>query len=192
MENNNKFKQFLLTQFSRKTVKILVWVVIVVFLILIIVNFFLGIYSRNLKATANEKLTQSFENIYNDDVFGGETPEETLRLFLEAMEESDLVLASQYFVTGNIQNQIYAYLRKIQKNGTLKNTQVQWEAALENGEGLDDGLNRYAISYKVKVSKDSFLTDYTNGRQFKIKKGEYTNIIYFVKNKSNIWKILSI
>ncbi|MBI3459226.1 hypothetical protein HY061_03130 [Candidatus Azambacteria bacterium] len=192
MKNYNKFKQFLDNQFFKKMIRIPVLVLVTAVLILIIFNFFLRKYAGNLKGNAEQGLTKSFEDIYNDDVFGGSIPEETLGLFLDALQKDDLTLASQYFVTGNIQNQIYAYLRKISGNGTIKSTAEQWSQALKNGKGLNDGINRYVITYQVKILKASTLMDYTNGRQFKLGKGKYTNIIYFIRNKSNIWKILSI
>ncbi|KKW35793.1 hypothetical protein A2852_01650 [Candidatus Adlerbacteria bacterium RIFCSPHIGHO2_01_FULL_54_23] len=40
----------------------------------------------------------NLEAAYRADAYGGATPEETLRLFVEALEKEDFVLASKYFV----------------------------------------------------------------------------------------------
>lgn len=38
------------------------------------------------------------ENAYKNDSYGGSTPEETLKLFIEALQKGDIDLASKYFV----------------------------------------------------------------------------------------------
>jgi hypothetical protein len=45
-----------------------------------------------------EKKAADLKAAYQADTYGGATPEETLRLFVEALEKKDYVLASRYFV----------------------------------------------------------------------------------------------
>lgn len=50
---------------------------------------------------AAEAESAALEAQYRADNYGGTTPEETLRLFIEALERKDYVLASKYFVVEN-------------------------------------------------------------------------------------------
>ena len=58
--------------------------------------------ARKSRADA-EKVTEFFNNLQaaeerqRQDVYGGNTPEETLQLFITALEKDDLELASKYF-----------------------------------------------------------------------------------------------
>ena len=45
-----------------------------------------------------QKQSAELEEAYRNDPYGGETPEETLRLYVEALESKDYDLASKYFV----------------------------------------------------------------------------------------------
>lgn len=44
------------------------------------------------------KYYQDMEARYRADTYGGETPEETLQLFIDALKKGDIELASKYFV----------------------------------------------------------------------------------------------
>lgn len=44
---------------------------------------------------------KALEARYRADTYGGDTPEETLRLFVEALEAKDYELAAKYFVPEN-------------------------------------------------------------------------------------------
>ena len=52
-----------------------------------------------------QKLIADNEAANKADTYGGATPEETLRLFVEALEKRDYVLASKYFVAEEWKNQ---------------------------------------------------------------------------------------
>lgn len=51
------------------------------------------------RATAEyREYIEDLKEQYKHDTYGGETPEETLALFIEALENGDVELASKYFV----------------------------------------------------------------------------------------------
>lgn len=51
---------------------------------------------------------QQVEDAYRNDTYGGATPEETLRLFVEALKKEDIELASKYFaLDDNERNDTY-------------------------------------------------------------------------------------
>lgn len=45
-----------------------------------------------------DRMQKEYEAAQMADTYGGETPQETLRMFIEAMEKEDYELASKYFV----------------------------------------------------------------------------------------------
>lgn len=45
-----------------------------------------------------EKDLEALEKKYAEDTYGGETPEETLRLFIDALKKGDTDLAAKYFI----------------------------------------------------------------------------------------------
>src|SRR3989338_5349037 len=53
---------------------------------------------RNSEEYKIERDLQKLEKQYAEDPYGGDTPEETLRLFIEALKAGDTDLASKYFV----------------------------------------------------------------------------------------------
>lgn len=61
---------------------------------------------------------KNLEKRYAEDPYGGETPEETLRLFIEALKSGDTDLAAKYFVLDK-QDQWREDLAKIQEKNLL-------------------------------------------------------------------------
>lgn len=51
-----------------------------------------------------EKIMGEWERQYREDTYGGETPEETLRLFIEALQKGDTDLAAKYFPPDEYEN----------------------------------------------------------------------------------------
>ncbi len=67
-----------------------------------------------------EKYLNELEQKYRDDTYGGNTPEETLQLFIDALKNNDINLASKYFVVDK-QEEWKEKLEKIKNNGLLQN-----------------------------------------------------------------------
>lgn len=56
-------------------------------------------YFRGEKSTVTDlERIYTDEKLWREDTYGGETPEETLRLFIEALKAEDIDLAAKYFV----------------------------------------------------------------------------------------------
>lgn len=60
-------------------------------------------YARGLAAQMFKYQSDRLEEQYKNDTYGGDTPEETLRLFVEAIEKKDYELAAKYYLP-EIQN----------------------------------------------------------------------------------------
>lgn len=62
-----------------------------------------------------EKLMEAYKN----DTYGGATPEETLRLFIDALKAGDTDLAAKYFVVEEQENQT-KYLRDVKDKNLIE------------------------------------------------------------------------
>lgn len=65
-----------------------------------------------------EQLVKGLEKQYAEDTYGGDTPEETLRLFIDALKKGDTDLAAKYFVLDK-QGEWKKELAKIKEGGLL-------------------------------------------------------------------------
>ena len=108
------------------------------FLIVLILSFCLGfiifgfskiqtfVFKKQIKMREEsiQKQTQNLEESYKNDIYGAETPEKTYRLFLEALKNKDIDLASKYFILEK-QEEYKKLLIQIDKNG-------QWEEMMHD------------------------------------------------------------
>ncbi|MBL7045183.1 MAG: hypothetical protein ISR98_01105 [Parcubacteria group bacterium] len=67
-----------------------------------------------------EREMASLQEQYANDTYGGDTPEETLELFIQALEDGNVELASKYFVVEK-QTDWLDLLKKIKSEGLLNN-----------------------------------------------------------------------
>lgn len=58
-------------------------------------NYHIGQNSQESKA---EKYLKDLKRAYDEDTYGGQTPEETLALFISALKKGDIDLAAKYFI----------------------------------------------------------------------------------------------
>ncbi|MBU4338041.1 DUF4878 domain-containing protein [Patescibacteria group bacterium] len=106
-----------------------------------------------------------------NDKIGGDTPEETVDLFIEALKKGDYDLASKYFV--------------IDDQEKWKKTFTEMKDA-GRGQGLIDELeNAKKIWRTEKESEYKFVIKYNTGTG----EEEITNFIVLKKNLNDKWKI---
>ncbi len=135
-----------------------------------------GKNSENILAYTYWKVTQQqqaeLEDAYKKDTYGGATPEETLKLFVQALEKKDYELASKYFVV-----------------------EKQQEAVKENEKGEAGGANSYFIdAYQLGSKKFMKFSDNRTYEARITPPGEATGfIVEFKLNEfTNKWKILEL
>lgn len=105
---------------------------------------------------------------YANDTYGGETPEETLSLFIKALEAGDVELASKYAILDN-QQHLLEELKISKKNGFLD----------EYIDILTDSTKRK--SYNKDLNYYEFRSEY---------KGENIFVAKLILNtQTNKWKI---
>lgn len=116
---------------------------------------------------------QSYKDALRNDTYGGKTPEETLALFIDALEKEDVDLASKYFLIDEklSREKWIAFLSKIKENGNLIK--------------FADDLKKY--DEKSKSFDPYYLFIYKN------EDGSIALQITLQLNKeSNVWKIESL
>lgn len=80
-----------------------------------------GIQSYRYRTNPEYQVLKEIENLkkqYVEDPYGGDTPEETLRLFIDALKSGDTELAAKYFIL-NKQQEWREDLAKIKEKGLL-------------------------------------------------------------------------
>lgn len=119
-----------------------------------------------------EKWMNEYLKPYKEDFTGGETPEETVDLFIVALKEGNYELASKYFVVEK-QDRQYKDLVVIKEVG-------------KGQELIDELENAKKIWHKENLSEKNIEFWYN------VKEGDSSRDIGLSKNINNKWKIDSI
>ena len=122
---------------------------------------------------------KTYEDAMRQDTYGGKTPEETLRMFIDALKKGDIDLASKYFMLDtNEKSPNYLTRREVEK--------ILWEKQKE-GE-----IERIKTLVEGAISNPE-TPMYEGDFGFSIKEnGEVISSINMRLNKfSNVWKIES-
>ena len=80
---------------------------------------------------------KKLEKEYAEDTYGGDTPEETLRLFIDALKKGDTDLAAKYFVL-DVQPEWREGLAKIKEKGLLEEMVKDLEKLEKTKENPDE------------------------------------------------------
>jgi len=166
--------------------------------ILAIIAGFVGWFLLNLgpvlqyfnEKYADYKVRQMIEKMqepYKNDTIGGVIPEETFDMFIAALKDDDIELASKYFVIKR-QNNWLKTLREYRNNRLLSDFILELEDKKntwkKNASGNSNIIEFYST---VTLEEDGFI-EY-KGEKFPIEGGDYTNTTRFEKYPSGIWKI---
>lgn len=103
-------------------------------------NFFNPEYQQEQEAMRRLK---AIEQEYQNDTYGGDTPEETLRLFIDALKKGDTDLAARYFVLDK-QEELTNNLRII-KEKNLSSEMMKYLENLKNPYTIGQGDNAQFI-----------------------------------------------
>ncbi len=129
-------------------------VLIVVFWFVYLV-FFGPDATRDFEAQKNYnqamKAISAYEEAMRNDTYGGKTPQETLNLFIDALEKEDVELASKYFILrsdGSFDPQWLEGLRRVKEETGLK----EFTNALISSQ--PDPKARISEEYYVFISYD--------------------------------------
>ncbi|MBI2047684.1 MAG: hypothetical protein HYT27_00950 [Parcubacteria group bacterium] len=119
-------------------------------------------------------LIKYFEDIqeeYNNDTYGGAAPEETLQLFISALEAEDIELASKYFLPDEREKTIELLKNEFDVNNNFDHM-VTGLNKLKRTTGNHD-QNKEA--FFIIIGPDNIVA----------------NQVVFTRNQNNVWKITS-
>lgn len=144
-------------------------------------NFYYLSYKFNPVRLSNERAIK--------DIHGGKTPEETYELFVSALKQENIELASKYFVLGK-QDEKLEEFEKIKEKGEL---QKYIEDLPEGGEmreikGFNNDVKEF--QYRAFREKDIRIIDKLTKKEEILKTGWYSTFMSFHFNSTtHIWKI---
>ncbi|MDP3726134.1 MAG: hypothetical protein Q8R36_02965 [bacterium] len=137
---------------------------------IIVVGVAVWVWGMYLNPEVREKrvLLDYFANLeeeYRSDTYGGATPEETLALFITALEAGDIELASKYFLPDD-REEIKSYFQTIRE-------QNEWEKVLNDARNL-----------KLTTARDeeAFYTIANTNNVVEVQ-------VILKKNPNGVWKI---
>lgn len=140
---------------------------------------------RNSPEYAQKLEYQKLVEAYKNDTYGGDTPEETLQLFIDALKAGDTELAAKYFVLDErekMREDLLA-LSEIQIQNIISDISV----AKRDDTNAENG--KVVFKYNKKVQSGFIEVD---GKKIDIPSGDYLQTIILTKNINNKWKILEL
>ena len=123
-----------------------------------------------------EELSAKLKQMYKNDKYGGDTPQETLDLFIDALKKGDVDLASKYFVPE-------------------KQEQMKYEIGVAKEKGfIQDFLDDFS-----RIDSGMYYEDDDTKFQFVVlgKEGKWKGVVEFtydfiLNQETNKWKILDL
>lgn len=112
--------------------------------------------------------TEGMRKAYAEDTYGGDTPEETLKLFVDALKAGDVELASKYYIPEK-QKEVYEQLTKSKE--------------IQNLSKYSDHVSNF-IGGKTTTATDVYFIFYTN----EIKQTTY-QFQFTINSLTQKWKI---
>lgn len=138
----------------------------------------------NAKKAQNEY--EALKKLYEEDTYGGKTPEETLALFIDALKKGDTDLAAKYFVIEE-QEKATIDLKEMQINNRTSNFLKDFENAQQN---LKESSDKIAI-FEYTIYSDGGIVE-LQGQKFNVPAGNITNTIRLGHFPTGLWKILEL
>lgn len=109
-----------------------------------------------------ERDLKELERQYAEDTYGGTTPEETLDLFIKALESGDIELASKYFVVEEKKKWL-ANIKAVENNGNINLMVQDLKRAEKSRQEKDDAIFVITNIDKVVSTLISLGRSPTNG-----------------------------
>ena len=124
-----------------------------------------------------QKKTDAFQSAleqpYKDDIYGGQTPEETWAMYLSALEKKDFELAVKYYALSSQQDE-KKYFDEVNQKGDMDKWITELKTLEKDAKQLD--IQRPAYSYKFH--DDSLNKDF------------WGSVIFYQNPYTKVWKIL--
>lgn len=127
------------------------------------------------------KALSAFEEAMRNDTYGGKTPEETLKIFIEALKKEDIELASKYFILETNANSPDYLTRK------------KWEGALMKAKQEERLMKIIDILSKAEPDPEAVIgLDYYVFSARDENEVVIADIDFQLNKQSGVWKIISL
>ena len=146
---------------KRKTFKVVGIVLSVSFLAAIILSTWGRDDYRFMTEEDSQKVVDAMNKEYAEDPYGGTTPEETLKLFTDALKNGDTALAAKYFLPEDREAQFLRLenIKRAEKSDIFLHT-----IDARQLEELTDVLARYVLTAPDGLGSPCVLVKIINGR----------------------------
>lgn len=173
-------KNFVQKLFSRRNLTIVLLTIAGFFGFLFVLNYGLEKYNQNKQWQEIKKSAEMFQKAEQElyqqmmaDTYGGKTPQETLQMYIEAVEKGDYELASKYMVKENQEKESRGLLNIKDDQKFLKEYLNDIKKAEPDGEFKEEADETFQMKSKIEEGKPYYF-------------------IRFVKYPTGIWKISEI
>lgn len=133
---------------------------------------------------------KAYQADLKNDIFGGETPQETYAMFIETLKNGDILSAAKFYYRDEDRITWYKKFDEMQKSGELENwinEQPEWESMKEVEYWHEEGKK---FVYQFVREKDIEYYNELTKEQDILSAGVFESDIIFLLNKeANIWKI---
>ena len=149
----------------------MLWVLVMVAIVM--GYFYWQIFFSAEKQMTGEEFLRNFEELMKADAVGGQTPEETLKMFIEALRQEDVALAAQYFLLDDEgkRDKWVTYLQDVKDSGLM-------QKMASDLEGAKAGVGAYEKDFVFEI----LLEDGSVGKSIDMELNE----------SSGVWKIESL
>lgn len=103
------------------------------------------------------KAINEYEKAMQNDTYGGKTPQETLNLFISALEKEDIELASKYFILRDDGSQNLQWLDGLRK-AKEGNKILEMIGFLKNAKSAGSSMDGY-FGFEIRDEKKNLISD---------------------------------
>lgn len=160
-----------------KKVLIVVFIPLAIFLLLVIYTAGKNIWAGYKWQKVADNFQESLEKPYKEDTYGGKTPEETWKMFLNALRVGDIELAIKYYEVGRIEGVPIDKLYTKKQNGQLQ----KWINELETlQKDEEQSISEERVYYFYNYFNEKY------GQTLS------SPVVFYFNPYTKVWKIVSL
>ena len=154
-------------------------------------------YKMNKLQIELEEQDKKYIEALKQDTYGGKTPEETIKMLIEALKQNDPELASKYYVLRERENALKGFEEEVKKYNRLdlsfkyfSQVKNEGKKICNNPEGLKKVSCNFEYRYTTTEDRESKISG-TDKVIFIPKGSERRRIIDLEKNPyTGLWKVV--
>lgn len=148
---------------------------------------FLPFFNEKFSDWKAAREAQRLTEAYTKDNVGGQSPEETYDLYIQAVRSGDIELASKYFIAYK-QDDRLEDLKEYRDQGFLNAHADELERIRKIWKKSEKSAEDWvSFTYDITIEPNS--TAFVEGKEVPIPAGTFQQESVFVKYPTNVWKI---